>query len=73
MIDFNKVSRQLMSFRVYLQSKTRRCLHDELSSWRSRFLNHNSREKLQGSRREKPISEIAIAKWSFYLPDNPRY
>jgi type I restriction enzyme M protein len=30
-------------------------------------------QKLQGSRREKPISEIAIAQCGFYLPDNARY
>ena len=30
-------------------------------------------QKLQGSRREKPISEIAIAQCGFYLPDIARY
>ncbi|MGB7324187.1 MAG: type I restriction-modification system subunit M N-terminal domain-containing protein, partial [Rubripirellula sp.] len=30
-------------------------------------------EKLSGTRREKPISEIAIAKCGFYLPDEARY
>lgn len=29
--------------------------------------------KLKGSRREKPISEIAIEKCGFYLPDHARY
>lgn len=29
--------------------------------------------KLQGTRREKPISEIAIQKCGFYLPDHARY
>lgn len=29
--------------------------------------------KLKGTRREKPISEIAIEKCGFYLPDNARY
>ena len=28
---------------------------------------------LQGTRREKPISEIAIEKCGFYLPDHARY
>jgi type I restriction enzyme M protein len=30
-------------------------------------------QKLKGSRREKPLSEIAIEKCGFYLPDNARY
>ena len=30
-------------------------------------------QKLKGSRREKPISEIAIEKCGFYLPDHARY
>ncbi|MCB0310219.1 MAG: type I restriction-modification system subunit M N-terminal domain-containing protein, partial [Bdellovibrionales bacterium] len=30
-------------------------------------------EKLKGSRREKPIEEIAIEKCGFYLPENARY
>lgn len=30
-------------------------------------------EKLKGTRREKPISEIAIEKCGFYLPDHARY
>ena len=30
-------------------------------------------EKLKGGRREKPISEIAIEKCGFYLPDHTRY
>jgi type I restriction enzyme M protein len=30
-------------------------------------------QKLKGTRREKPISEIAIAKCGFYLPDHARY
>ena len=30
-------------------------------------------EKLKGSRREKPISEIALEKCNFYLPDHARY
>ena len=30
-------------------------------------------KKLQGTRREKPISEIAIEKCGFYLPDHARY
>lgn len=30
-------------------------------------------ESLKGSRREKPIHEIAIEKCGFYLPDNARY
>jgi type I restriction enzyme M protein len=30
-------------------------------------------EKLSGTRREKPISDIAIAKCGFYLPDEARY
>ncbi len=29
--------------------------------------------KLQGTRREKPVSEIAIEKCGFYLPDHARY
>lgn len=29
--------------------------------------------KLKGTRREKPISEIALEKCGFYLPDNARY
>lgn len=29
--------------------------------------------KLKGTRREKPISEIAVEKCGFYLPDNARY
>lgn len=29
--------------------------------------------KLQGTRREKPVEEIAIAKCGFYLPDEARY
>lgn len=29
--------------------------------------------KLKGTRREKPLSEIAIEKCGFYLPDNARY
>lgn len=34
---------------------------------------HAEFQKLQGSRREKPISEIAIEKCGFYLPDHARY
>ncbi len=30
-------------------------------------------QKLQGSRREKPLHEIALAKCGFYLPDHARY
>ena len=30
-------------------------------------------EKLKGTRREKPISEIAVEKCGFYLPDHARY
>lgn len=30
-------------------------------------------QKLKGTRREKPLSEIAIEKCGFYLPDNARY
>jgi type I restriction enzyme M protein len=30
-------------------------------------------EKLKGTRREKPISEIAVEKCGFYLPDQARY
>ncbi len=30
-------------------------------------------QKLQGTRREKPISDIAIEKCGFYLPDHARY
>ena len=30
-------------------------------------------EKLKGTRREKPISDIAIEKCGFYLPDHARY
>jgi type I restriction enzyme M protein len=30
-------------------------------------------QKLKGSRREKPVSEIAIEKCGFYLPDHARY
>ena len=30
-------------------------------------------QKLQGTRREKPVSEIAIEKCGFYLPDHTRY
>ena len=30
-------------------------------------------DKLRGTRREKPIEEIAIAKCGFYLPDHARY
>src|SRR5207245_3681153 len=30
-------------------------------------------QKLKGTRREKPISEIAIEKCGFYLPDHARY
>lgn len=30
-------------------------------------------QKLQGTRREKPLHEIAIAKCGFYLPDHARY
>jgi type I restriction enzyme M protein len=30
-------------------------------------------QKLKGTRREKPVSEIAIAKCGFYLPDHARY
>lgn len=30
-------------------------------------------QKLQGTRREKPISEIAVALCGFYLPDHARY
>ena len=30
-------------------------------------------EKLKGGRREKPLSEIAIEKCGFYLPDHARY
>jgi type I restriction enzyme M protein len=30
-------------------------------------------QKLQGTRREKPLSEIAIARCGFYLPDHARY
>ncbi len=30
-------------------------------------------EKLKGTRREKSISEIAVEKCGFYLPDNARY
>ena len=29
--------------------------------------------KLKGTRREKPLSEIAIEKCGFYLPDHARY
>jgi type I restriction enzyme M protein len=29
--------------------------------------------KLKGTRREKPVSEIAIEKCGFYLPDHARY
>jgi type I restriction enzyme M protein len=34
---------------------------------------HAEFAKLKGSRREKPISEIAIAQCGFYLPDHARY
>ena len=30
-------------------------------------------ESLKGSRREKPVSEIAVEKCGFYLPDHARY
>src|SRR5688572_13498754 len=30
-------------------------------------------QKLKGTRREKPISEIAVEKCGFYLPDHARY
>lgn len=30
-------------------------------------------DKLKGTRREKPLHEIAVAKCGFYLPDNARY
>ena len=30
-------------------------------------------EQLKGTRREKPVSEIAIEKCGFYLPDHARY
>jgi type I restriction enzyme M protein len=30
-------------------------------------------EKLKGTRREKPIHEIAVEKCGFYLPDHARY
>lgn len=30
-------------------------------------------KKLKGTRREKPLSEIAVAKCGFYLPDHARY
>ncbi len=34
---------------------------------------HKEYQKLKGTRREKPISEIAIEKCGFYLPDHARY
>lgn len=34
---------------------------------------HAEFAKLKGTRREKPISEIAIEKCGFYLPDHARY
>jgi type I restriction enzyme M protein len=34
---------------------------------------HEEYAQLKGTRREKPVSEIAIAKCGFYLPDHARY
>jgi type I restriction enzyme M protein len=44
----------------------------------SKFRNHEKEimaeyAKLKGTRREKPVSEIAIEKCGFYLPDHARY
>lgn len=44
----------------------------------SKFRNHEKQimgeyTKLKGTRREKPVSEIALEKCGFYLPDHARY